>query len=129
MNFAAKGRRPGQEDGPLEALSSYGSEGAPKTAPAQENLLLEVLKALSAEEICADTRENIPLTLATSGWRSTAALLTHAAGCADARDFLNAERNRQRARELFIEGNDTFRQFMEARSAKSASILAEAFEL
>jgi hypothetical protein len=119
------------EGDPLEELSSYGgvdgSESAPKTAPAQENLLLEAIKALSAGEICADTLENIPLKLAASGWRSTAALLTHAAGCADAGEFLNAERNRQRARELFIEANDAFRQFQEARAAEGTSIWAEAF--
>ena len=117
-----------QQNGHLE-LSSYGSvdgsENASKTAPAQENLLLEAIKALAAAEICADTLENIPLALAASGWRSTAALLTHAAGCADAGDFLNAERSRRRARELFIEGNDAFRQFMEARAAKAA---AEAYQ-
>ena len=112
-------------------LSSYGgvdgSESAPKTAPAQENLLLEAIKALSAEEIRADTLENILLTLATSGWRSTAALLTHAAGCADAGDLFSAERNRQRAREQFIEANDIFKQAQIARSAEGAALLAEAF--
>jgi hypothetical protein len=83
--------------------------------------LLEAIKALSAEEIRAGTLENIPLTLAASGWRSTAALLRHAAGCADAGDFLNAERSRQRARELFIEGNDAFRQFTEAGASDAAA--------
>ena len=116
--------------GPFE-LSSLGgvdgSENASKTAPAQENLLLEAIKALAAAEICADTLENIPLALAASGWRSTAALLTHAAGCADAGDFLNAERNRQRAREEFLAANEVFRQFQEARAAASAWIGAEAF--
>ncbi len=128
MTFAAKGPATGGRADPLE-LSSLGgvdgSESAPKTAPAQENLLLEAIKALSAAEICADTLENIPLMLAASGWRSTAALLTHAAGCADAGDFRNAERNRQIARELFIEGNDAFRQFMEARAAEA---IAEAYQ-
>jgi hypothetical protein len=114
-------------NGALE-LSSY-SESAPKTAPAQENLLLEAIEALSAEEICADTLENIPLTLAASGWRSTAALLTHAARCVDAGDFLSAERNRQRAREQFIEANDVFSQFQEARAAQaSAKAFDEVFQ-
>jgi hypothetical protein len=123
-----KGPPPGQEDGPLECQLLAGvdcPESAPKTAPAQENLLLEAIKALSAEEICADTLENIPLILAASGWRSTAALLMHAAGCADAGDLINAERNRRNARELFIEGNDAFRQFMKARAAKA---LIEAYQ-
>src|ERR1700730_2793085 len=106
------------------SLPNDGPSNAPKIAPAQENLLLEAIKALSAEEICADTLENIPLMLAASGWRSTAALLTHAVACADAGDFLNAERNRRLARELFIKGNDAFRQFMEARAAQA---LAEAW--
>ena len=87
--------------------------------------MLEAIKALSAEEIRADTLENVPLMLAASGWRSTAALLVHAAKCADAGDFLNAERNRQRGREQFIEANDAFRQFMEARAAQA---LIEAYQ-
>jgi hypothetical protein len=131
MTFAAKGPDPGGRSDPLE-LSSYGgvdsSESAPNSAPAQENLLLGAIKALSAEEICADTLENIPLMLAASGWRSAAALLTHAAECADIGDFINAERNRHKARELFIEGNDAFRQFMEARAAEAAEALAEAYQ-
>ncbi len=115
---------------PLE-LSSYGgvdgSESAPKTAPAQENLLLEAIKALSAEEICADTLENIPLMLAASGWRSTAALLTHAAQLIEAGDYLNAERNRRQAREQFIAATGVFRQFQEDRAAAASAIGAEAF--
>jgi hypothetical protein len=129
MTFAAKGPAPGGRADPLE-LSSYGVDlqaNIPKQAPAQENLLLEAIKALAAAEICAGALENIPLMLAASGWRSTAALLTHAAGCADAGDFLNAECNRQRAREQFIEANDVFRQFQEARAAAADGIAAEAF--
>jgi hypothetical protein len=98
-----------------------GHSNAPEIAPTQENLLLRAIKALSAEEIRADVLDNIPLTLAVSGWRSTAALLVHAAGCADAGDFLNAERSRQRGREQFIEANDAFRQFMEAADAALAT--------
>jgi hypothetical protein len=114
--------KPPLRDGGLSGTSSEcfdTSESAPKTAPAQENLLLNAIKALAAGEICADTLENIPRMLAASGWRSTAALLTHAAECVDAGDFINAEHNRLKARELFIEGNDAFRQFMEARAAKA----------
>jgi hypothetical protein len=98
-----------------------GPSNAPNSAPTQDNILPDAIKALSADEIRAGTLENIPLTLAASGWRSTAALLRHAAGCADAGDFLNAERSRQRARELFIEGNDAFRQFMEAGASDAAA--------
>jgi hypothetical protein len=104
-------------------------DSAAKTAPAQADFLLEAIKTLAAEEIRADTLENVPRTLAASGWRSTAALLVHAAKCADAGDFLNAERSRQRGREQFIEANDAFRQFMEARSAEArAKAFAEAFQ-
>ena len=112
------------------ADSSFpGGNVRPNSAPNQVYLLLEAIKALSAEEIRTDTIENVPRTLAASGWRSTAALLTHAAGCADAGDFLNAEWNRQRAGEQFIEANDVFRQFMEARSVEArAKAFAEAFQ-
>ena len=102
-----------------------GHSSAPEIAPAQENLLLEAIKALSAAEICADTLENIPLMLAASGWRSAATMLMHAAGCADAGDLLNAERNCRNARELSIKGDDAFDQFMEARAAKAR---AEAYQ-
>ena len=132
MNLHTKNPAAGGATG-LENASLPGGidcpSNAPKTAPAQENLLLEAIKALSAEEIRADMLENVPLTLAASGWRSTAALLVHAAKCSDAGDFLNAERNRQRAREQFIEANDAFRQFMEARSVEAgAKAFAEAFQ-
>jgi hypothetical protein len=66
---------------------------------------------------------NIALALAASGWRATACLLTHAALSIEAGDFLSAERNRQRAREQFIEANDIFRQFQDA--SRRAGILAE----
>jgi hypothetical protein len=128
MTLPAKRPSAGGADGPFECQLLAGddsSEGAPKTTPAQENLLLEAIKALCAQEICANTLENIPLMLAASGWRSTAALLTHAAECADAGDYHNAERNRRLARELFIKGNDAFRQFMEALAAKA---LVEAYQ-
>ena len=122
MTFAAKGPAPVGRAGPLE-VSSFGgvdgSESAPKTAPAQADFLLDAIKALAAEEIRADALENIPLMLAASGWRSTAALLAHAARCADVGDFLNAERNLRQAREQFVVANDTFRQFMEARAAQA----------
>jgi hypothetical protein len=98
-----------------------GHSNAPEIAPAQSDFLLEAIKTLAADEIRAGTLENIPLTLAISGWRSTAALLRHAVGYADAGDFLNAERSRQRARELFIEGNDAFRQFTEAGASDAAA--------
>jgi hypothetical protein len=104
-----------------------GHSSAPEIAPAQENLLLEAIKALSAEEICADTLENIPLMLAVSGWRSAAALLVHAAQLIEAGDFQSAERNRRQAREQFNATTDAFRQFQEARAADAAWIGAEAF--
>jgi len=131
MTIHPEGPPPGGEGGPIECQFPGGNDevqdGAPNSAPNQADILLAALKALCAEEICADTLEDNLLALTASGWRSTAALLTHAAGCADAGDFLNAELNRQRARELFIEGNDAFRQYQEARAAVSAWIGAEAF--
>lgn len=69
----------------------------------------------------------IALALTASGWRVAAGLLTLAAKCIEAGDFLNAERNRQRAREQFLAANEVFRQFQEARAAASAWIGAEAF--
>jgi hypothetical protein len=70
---------------------------------------------------------DIALALTASGWRATACLLSHAALLIEAGDFLSAERTRQTARELFIEANDVFRQFQEARAAEGASLWAEAF--
>jgi hypothetical protein len=69
----------------------------------------------------------IALVLTASGWRVAAAMLTLAAQLVEAGDFLSAECNRQMAREQFIEANDVFRQFQEARAAEGASLLAEAF--
>ncbi len=66
----------------------------------------------------------IAIILVNSGWRAAAALLMHAVACAEAGDLLSAERNRQRARGLFIEANDTFKQLQEA--ARLAGIMTEA---
>jgi hypothetical protein len=116
---------PGGDRDSGSGMSSLGGvdchSNAPKIAPAQSDFLLEAIKTLAAEEVRADTLENIPLTLAISGWRATAILLTLAAKCADAGDFLGAERSRQRAREQFIEANDAFRQFMEGADAAHAA--------
>jgi hypothetical protein len=96
MAFAAKKPPPGWEGGSLE-LSSYGGVDGSESAPKTANLLLEAIKALSAEEIC------------------------------DAGDFHSAEHNRQRAREQFVEANNVFRQFQEARAADGTSFWAQAF--
>jgi hypothetical protein len=74
----------------------------------------------------AEFDAEIALALAASGWRVAASLLTLAAKCLEAGDFLSAERNRQSAREQFVAANDVFRQFREAR-AEGASLWAEAF--
>ena len=129
MTLHMKNPAAGSAAGPKNASLPGGIDcpsNAPEIAPAQENLLLEAIKALSAQEICADTLENIPLMLAPSGWRVAAALLTHAAKCIDAGDFQSAERNRRQAREQFVAANDVFRLFQEARAAEGASILGEA---
>jgi hypothetical protein len=75
----------------------------------------------------AESDAEIALDLAASGWRVAGHLLMLAAKCVEAGDFLSAERNRQRAREQFIEANDAFRQSQEARAAAAAWIGAEAF--
>ena len=62
--------------------------------------------------------------LTASGWRVSAYLLMHAARFIEAGDLLSAERNRQRAREQFIEANDLFRQFQEMRAAEAVSLYA-----
>ena len=64
-------------------------------------------------DLDADFDADIALALVASGWRASAALLTHAAMCIEAGDLLAAERNRQIAREQFVVANDAWRQFME----------------
>jgi len=78
-------------------------------------------------EDSAEFDADIALDLTASGWRAAASLLTHAAKLIEAGDFLNAERNRQSARQQFVAANDVFRQFREARTADGAAIGAEAF--
>jgi methylase of polypeptide subunit release factors len=75
----------------------------------------------------AEFDPEIALALTASGWRVAAHLLIHAANLIEAGDFLAAECRRQRAREQFIEANDVFRRFQEARAAGAAAIGAEAF--
>jgi hypothetical protein len=109
MTIHVKGPPPGGEGGPIECQFPGGNDevqdGAPNSAPNQADILLAALKALCAEEICADTLEDNLLALTASGWRSTAALLTHAA--------------------LLIEAGDLFKLFQEVQRA--AGIVAEAF--
>jgi hypothetical protein len=72
----------------------------------------------------AEFDAEIALSLTASGWRAAACLLTHAALLIEAGDYLSAERNRQRAREQFIEANDLFRQFQEMMAAEAVSLYA-----
>ena len=77
----------------------------------------------------AEFDAEIALALIASGWRASAYLLMHAARFIEAGDYLSAERNRQRAREQFIEANDLFRQFQEMRDAEAVSLYAaQAFQ-
>jgi hypothetical protein len=77
------------------------------------------------DQVEAEFDAEIALALAASGWRVAACLLTHAALLIEAGDYLSAERNRQRAREQFLEANDLFKLFQEVQRA--AGIVAEAF--
>ena len=120
MTFAAKAPPPGGEGGALE-LSSYGG------VDLQANIPNEA-QAQAGKRSPAAFDAEIALALTASGWRVAAHLLMLAAKCVEAGDFLSAERNRQRAREQFIEANDAFRQFQEARAAEGTSIWAEAFK-
>jgi hypothetical protein len=104
-------------------LSSSSVADVQTNSPPRQNTQIEFQAPAKAEFDAAE----IALALAASGWRVAAGLLTLAAKCIEAGDFLSAERNRQRAREQFIEANDAFRQSQEARAAKGAAILAEAF--
>jgi hypothetical protein len=119
MTIHAKGPPPGHGCDPL-GLSSLGGvdiqANIPNEAPAQ-----------AEKRNSAEFDAEIARVLAATGWRTAACLLTLAAKCIEAGDFLSAERNRQSAREQFIEANDVFRQFQEARAAEGASIWAEAF--
>ncbi|PNE10944.1 MAG: hypothetical protein CR217_11575 [Beijerinckiaceae bacterium] len=69
----------------------------------------------------------IALALAASHWRTAALFLNLTAQYAEAGDCLSLDRNRRRAREQFLEANEVFRQFQEARAAEGASLWAEAF--
>jgi hypothetical protein len=75
----------------------------------------------------AEFDAEIALDLAASHWRTAALFLNLTAKYADAGDFLNAERNRQRAREQFLEGNSVYKQLQEARAVAAAWIGAEGF--
>ena len=75
----------------------------------------------------AEFDAEIALALTASGWRVAAALLTHAAKCIDAGDFLNAERNRRHARDQFNKATCEFRQYQEACASAFDGIVAEAF--
>jgi hypothetical protein len=113
MIFTSKEVPPGGEGTPLELSLPGGIDlqgNSPNEAPAQ-----------------AEFDAEIALSLTVSGWRATAYLLINAALLIEAGDFLSAERNRQQAREQFIESNDIFRQFREERAAEVAHIAAEAF--
>jgi hypothetical protein len=120
MTIHAKRPPAGGADGPLELSSLEGIDSS-ENRPPRPNTQIKFQDPASAE-----FDAEIAQVLVGSGWRAAALLLTLAAELIDAGDFLSAERNRQRAREQFIEANDVFRQFQEARAAEGASILAEA---
>jgi hypothetical protein len=109
--------------GAFSEMSSAGCLDNSEIKPPRQNTQIK-FQAPAVVEFGAE----IALALTASGWRVAAGLLTLATQLIEAGDFPGAERNRQRAREQFIEANDTFRQFQEARAAEGASLLAEAFK-
>ena len=94
-------------------------------APAQINF------PARAATVTAEFDAKIARALTASGWRVAAALLTLAAQLIEAGDFLNAEHNRQSARQQFVTVNHVFRQFREDRAAAASAIerYAELFSL
>jgi hypothetical protein len=123
LTIHAKGPLPPPGGGPIDAicLSSSSAADVQTNSPPRQNTQIKFQEPPEAE-----FDAEIALALAASGWRVAASLLTHAALLIEAGDYLNAERNRQRAREQFIEANDVFRQLHEARTAEGASIIAAA---
>jgi hypothetical protein len=104
----------------LGKTSFPGGNDCPSNAP-------EIAPAQAGKCNPAEFDVEIALALTDSGWRVAATLLTHAAKCIEAGDFLNAKRNRRHAREQFIAANDVFRHFQEARADAAAWFGAEAF--
>jgi hypothetical protein len=119
MTFAAKGPPPGLGGDPLE-LSSLGG------VDLQANIPNEA-QAQAGNRNPAEFDAEIALALAASHWRTAALFLNLTAQYAEAGDCLSLDRNRRRAREQFLEANEVFRQFQEARAAEGASLWAEAF--
>jgi hypothetical protein len=109
-----------REKPPLRGGGLSEASDTSETKPPRSNTQIKFQDPAEAE-----FDAEIALALVASGWRATACLLTHAAQLIEAGDFLNAERNRQRAREQFIEANDVFRQSQEARAAEAVSLYAE----
>jgi hypothetical protein len=103
MTLAAKGPpRRGSADGPIDAVCLLSSSAADLHAnsPPRPNTQIKFQNPAEAE-----FDAEIALALTASGWRAAAGLLTHAALLIEAGDYLSAERNRQRAREQFVEAN------------------------
>lgn len=95
------------EDKQFPSAAAQKTQGKFQDDPAEAEFDAEIADALTA-----------------SGWRVTAYLLMHAARFIEAGDLLSAERNRQRARDQFIEANDLFRQFQKMRAAEAVSLYA-----
>ena len=117
-------------------MSKAGCSDTSETKPPRQNAQIkfqgdQAEAAFAAASALAEAEAafaaDIALVLIASGWRATAYLLAHAANCIEAGDFLGAERNRRRARDQFVEANDAFKQFQEARAGTAAWIGADAF--
>jgi hypothetical protein len=111
---------PPLEDGGFSGMSSAGCFDNSEIKPPRPNTQIKFQNRAEAE-----FDAEIAIALVASGWRATACLLTHAALLIEAGDYLSAERNRQRAREQFLEANDLFKLFQEVQCA--AGIVAEGF--
>lgn len=75
----------------------------------------------------AEFDAEIALDLAASHWRTAALFLNLTVQYAEAGDYPSLDRNRRRAREQFLEGNEVYKQFQDARRGAAAWIGAEAF--
>jgi hypothetical protein len=106
--------KPPSGEGGLSRLSKAASLDNSEIKPPRPNTQIKFRDPPEAE-----FDGEIALALVGSGWRVTGCLLEHAGKCLTAGDFLGAERNRQRARAQFVETNDLWKQFQEARRAEA----------
>jgi hypothetical protein len=115
--------KPPSGEGGLSRLSKAASLDNSEIKPPRSNTQIKFQDPPEAE-----FDGEIALALVASGWRVVTCLLEHAGKCLAAGDYLAAERNRQMARQQFVEANDLWRQSQEARRAEADVFAAEAFD-